>query len=179
MVSRLIVISDTHDDLININRFIRSVRNYLNDSLIIHLGDITSPFTLKFLTDSLSNLIVVLGNNDGDKLLLKKVNPNIEDQPVELKIRSLRILLIHGFKDIGMTLRFVNALATSGFYDVILYGHTHKYDLRLEGDVLVMNPGTLSGYLASEATYGLIDLENRYASIVSLIRGEVVKVIKF
>ncbi len=168
-----LVIADTHDNLANV----RLLKKYLGTTLrnvkyVIHLGDITSPFTLRELINLERELIVITGNNDGDKILLKSVYDGVEDPPLEVNLCGLNALLLHGFKDANLTLRIVNSIAKSGYYDIVLFGHTHKYYLDVASNTLVMNPGTLSGYLSPQPTYGLLDFNEGKAYIISLIDGK-------
>jgi len=49
-----------------------------------------------------------------------------------------------------------------------VYGHTHQIDVQQVGEALVLNPGTLSGYLAGKRTYAIVDLDTLQADIVEL-----------
>lgn len=167
-----LVISDTHDNLTNV----RLLKKHLGTTLksvkyIIHLGDITSPFTLRELINLERELIVITGNNDGDKILLKNIYDGIEDPPLEVNLCSLKALLLHGFKDANLTLRIVNSIARGGYYDIVLFGHTHKHYLDVISGTLVMNPGTLSGYLSPQPTYGILDFNEGKAYVISLTDG--------
>ncbi|MCD6428607.1 MAG: metallophosphoesterase [Desulfurococcales archaeon] len=167
-----LVISDTHDDLESIKK-IKEVVTKLSISNIIHLGDYTSPFTLMEVLDiSGVEFTGILGNNDGDRVKLKELGGSrISEQPLELKVGSYNAIAIHGFKDINLTRRIVHALARSGYYNIVLYGHTHEYDLRVSNNVLIMNPGTLAGYLSSYKSYGIIDLNLGVAEVRELETG--------
>jgi len=161
--------SDTHDNIESLRK-IKEVIMKLNISKIIHLGDYTSPFTLmEILSISDIEFIGILGNNDGDKVKLKELGGSkINEQPLELRVGGYNAIAIHGFKDVNLTRRFVYALMKSGYYNIVLYGHTHEYDLRVSNNVLIMNPGTLAGYLSSCKSYGIIDLSQGIAEIREL-----------
>ena len=65
------IISDSHDHRDNI---IKAVK-YFNDEnvgMVIHAGDIVSPFTEKEFKKLESKMKAVFGNNDGEKFGLKK-----------------------------------------------------------------------------------------------------------
>ena len=168
-LSIYLVMSDTHDNLESLKK-IKEVVMKLNISNIIHLGDYTSPFTLtEVLNIDGVEFTGILGNNDGDKVKLKELGGNrINEQPLELRIGSYNAIAIHGFKDTNLTRRMVYALAKSGYYNVVLYGHTHEYDLRVSNNALIMNPGTLAGYLSNHKSYGIIDLNLGIAEIREL-----------
>jgi len=51
---------------------------------------------------------------------------------------------------------------------VIIYGHTHRTDLRKIGKTLIINPGECGGWLSGKSTIALLDLENLEAKIIKL-----------
>ena len=61
----------------------------------------------------------------------------------------------------------VDALAASGAYDVIVYGHTHEIDLR-DGETRVVNPGECGGWTTGRSTVGFLDLTEMSVEIVDL-----------
>jgi len=63
----------------------------------------------------------------------------------------------------------VDSLAKSGDYDVIIYGHTHRTDIRKIGNTLIVNPGELCGWLTGKYTVAIIDTENLNAKIISIV----------
>ena len=166
------VVSDTHDDIKSLSK-LKEVISKVNVSRVIHLGDYTSPFTLvELLNISNVEFTGILGNNDGDRTKLKELGGNkISEQPLELSIGDYEAIAIHGFKDVALTKKIVHALARSGYYSIVLYGHTHEYDLRVSDAVLIMNPGTLAGYLSNHKSYGIIDLSNSVAEVRELETG--------
>lgn len=171
---RVFVISDTHDRLDTVERFLGVLRASPEPAHLIHLGDVVSPFTLRLIAGALPgglSLRVVLGNNDADKLLLSKVVDSIEDQPMELEVCGLRAILLHGFKSPELTERIARGLACSGYYDIVMYGHTHRFRLDKACSGYLLNPGALSGYLAEGATYAVVDCNTRTASVIDLKTG--------
>jgi len=139
---------------------------------------VISPFTLRTLVEGLprgSKITIVLGNNDGDPLLLKAIVEDVAEQPVELEICGLKAVAVHGFKSPATTERVVHGLACSGYYDIVLYGHTHKPVLTTVQSKYVVNPGALSGYLTDRATYAVVDCSKRSIEIRDLDSGEVLQ----
>jgi len=174
---KVYVISDTHDRLDTLEKFLKIVGAFLEPGYLIHLGDIVSPFTLRYIVSNLPEnlkLKVVLGNNDADKVLISKIAEDVEDQPTEVEFCGMKALLLHGFKSPELTEKIVDSIACSNYYSVVMYGHTHKYRLNKKCSSYVLNPGALSGYLAQEATYGVVDCESLTASIVDLETNRVV-----
>ena len=62
----------------------------------------------------------------------------------------------------------IDALAESQKYEVIIYGHTHRTDLRKIGKTLIINPGECGGWLSGKSTIALMDLKTLEAKIVEL-----------
>ena len=168
-----LVMSDTHDNLNMLGKLMDRVKGTTFDG-VIHLGDLVSPFTLKYLVNKVKSPIVILGNNDGDKILLSRTYPNILDQPVELKIGNLHALLLHGFGSKDLTYKIVKALARGADYDIIMYGHTHEAKVEVINKTLVFNPGTVSGYLSDKCTYGILDLSKYVVKVIDINSGEVI-----
>ncbi len=162
------VVSDSHDNLEAVNSFISKVRGRVE--AIIHAGDIVSPFTLKLFKGF--KFYAVYGNNDGEKLLLKKTAEDsgliLEEAPLFLNINGREIAVVHGASTPEKTERLVEALARSGLFNLVVYGHTHRVDVRKVGETLVVNPGTLSGYLAPARTFALVDLEKLSVELVEV-----------
>ncbi len=155
------VISDTHDNLDNLKKAF-DIFTQRGAEHIIHAGDFTSPFTGKILMDFKGGFTGIFGNNDGDKLLLSNVyQGKIHRQPHILTLHNRKILIIHE-PDV------VEALADSGHYDLVIFGHTHKASIKRVRDTLLFNPGEAGSWLYGKATIGLVNLENMEAEIIEI-----------
>ncbi len=166
------VVSDTHDRLEYVRRASKILLG-MEAELVLHLGDIIAPFTLKAFKESgVDRLIAVFGNNCGEKPLLIKVAEalgyRIETPPYPLEINGARILMMHGSRGVEETVLLAESLALSGKYDVVLYGHTHKVDVRRLGKTLLLNPGEACGYLSGRATVALLDLAKMHVEIIEI-----------
>lgn len=156
------VISDTHDNLFNLRKVLEIFRAQ-GVELVFHAGDFVSPFTAGPFREAGLRVIGVFGNNDGDKLYLRERFQGIGELhhgPHELELSGRRILLMH-------EPRALEALVASGRYDLVVYGHTHRPELRA-GSPLVVNPGELGGWLTGRASYALVDLRALRAEIFEL-----------
>ncbi|BAA79657.2 conserved hypothetical protein [Aeropyrum pernix K1] len=167
------VISDTHDNLALARRageiFARE-----RVEAVIHLGDYVAPFTLAELLGVVGGKAVfygVFGNNDGERLGLSRVaggfGASLLDPPATVSIGGRRLLLLHGFGSPENTVELVDALASSGRWDAVLYGHTHKARVERVGGSLVLNPGDGGGSLEKPSA-AILDLESMEARLVSL-----------
>lgn len=146
------IVSDTHDNLSNLRRALARLKEK-GAELVLHAGDFVSPFVAEPFREAGLRLIGVFGNNDGDKLFLRERFSNVGELymgPHEFELSGRKIVLMH-------EPRALEALILSHRYDLIVYGHTHKLEIR-DGPPLVINPGELGGWLTGRATFVLVDL---------------------
>lgn len=155
------IISDTHDDVINIKKAV-DFFNKMKVGHVLHAGDIISPFNFEIFRELKSPFVAVFGNNDGDKLLLKlKSNRTVHNQPFITTIHKRKIVVVHE-PDL------VDALGESGRFDLVIYGHTHKPDIRKMGKTIIVNPGKASKLLRGKATVAVLDLNTMDVKISEL-----------
>lgn len=88
------ILSDSHDHLNYINQGVERLKREGIEQLI-HPGDIIAPFAAKAVLDWEGPLHVVYGNNDGERVGLKKVLPQIVDGPLLVEVGGIRISLDH------------------------------------------------------------------------------------
>jgi len=166
------IIADTHDNLDAISKAV-GVFNREGIELLIHAGDFVAPFTEQPFRKLGAPLVGIFGNNDGDKLLLKekyreKGVGELYEDPHELELATKKLIVTHRPK-------IVSALAASGRYDVIIYGHTHQAEIEhtsgksgTHGQLWIINPGECCGYLTGRKTVALLDLEKDRVRIEEL-----------
>lgn len=117
---RLIILSDTHGLLRP------EVLELLQGAdAILHAGDINSQSVVDRLA-SFAPLYVVRGNNDRE--WAEKIPPHLT-----VTLEGVTFYMVHNSKDVPKNL--------SGI-DVVVYGHSHKYEEEQEGDLLWLNPGS-------------------------------------
>lgn len=166
---KVVVVSDTHDNLEACEQFLKEIKE-IGFEMVIHAGDIVSPFTLKKFAGL--PLYGVYGNNDGERLVLSKIAREnsmvLEEQPLFIEKDGYRIAVVHGVGGSEKTKKLVEALGRSGLFDLVVYGHLHVIDVQRIGDTLVVNPGTLAGYLAEKKTYAIVDLDKKVVEIREL-----------
>ncbi|MBC7092865.1 metallophosphoesterase [Candidatus Bipolaricaulota bacterium] len=159
---RIGVVSDTHDNMGNQRRALARFRER-GVELVLHAGDIVSPFMAEPFRESGLRVVAVFGNNDGDKLYLRERFSEVGELvhgPHELVLAGRRIVLMH-------EPRALAALAASGHYDLVVYGHTHNLEVRA-GTPLVVNPGECGGWLTDQPTCALVDLVALRVEILEL-----------
>ncbi|MBI5831396.1 MAG: metallophosphoesterase [Armatimonadetes bacterium] len=158
------ILADSHDHL---HALRAAARTMLTAGVehIIWAGDFVAPFALPPIQSVRVPVTGVLGNNDGERLFLAR---RFAEFGWELQPKF-------AFPTLG-TVRFavhheqepVDALAHSGLYDVVVYGHTHELDVRRVGDALVINPGETCGWLTGSATCVVLELESLEPTVVNL-----------
>jgi len=157
------VLSDTHDNLVYIKKAVNLFNREKTD-LVLHAGDFVSPFTaLEFLNLNCT-FAGVFGNNDGDKLYLRERFENIGQlypAPYITKVNQRNIVMLHKEK-------LIDALIKSQKYEIIIYGHTHRLDLRKIGKSLIVNPGECGGWLTGRRTIALLHTDKLKAKIIDL-----------
>jgi len=151
------VISDSHD---NVWRLDEAIPYLKTADLVLHCGDLISPFMVHRLAKGLGDLPihVVWGNNDGDKLTVAKVaqgypNFNLHGDFMELEIEGFRIAMNH-YPEIA------RSLAQCGKYDLVCYGHDHTAHQEWIGEVLLLNPGEVMG-MNGRSTLAFFDTKTR------------------
>jgi putative phosphoesterase len=149
---RIGVLSDIHDNIWNLERALARLEG---TDVLLCCGDLCAPFSLKQIQDAFPGPIhVVLGNNDGDPLLLAQIASQRQGvtlyQPlVELELDGKKIAVAH-YPQIG------RALAGSGQYDAVFSGHTHRSRMQQLSATLWANPGEVMGRFG-EPSFGVYD----------------------
>ena len=151
------VVSDTHNNLKNIETII----NLFNDekvTLVIHTGDIANANSLEQFSKLDSELIGVYGNNDRNELGIKEValknNFHFQEPPRRLNLLDREIVIFHEPYDIDQY------LSENKLINVVLYGHTHRYENNTKNGVLYFNPGESAGMQKGSNAIGILDLAN-------------------
>ncbi len=156
------IISDTHDNRANIKKAV-DIFNKQKTSLVIHAGDCIAPFTVLDFKSLNCPMEMVFGNNDGERVGLSsafKPLGNILPGPRSFKFNQKCFLLMH--EEGGL-----EEIAGSKTIDVIIYGHTHKVDIR-PGPPLIINPGEAGGWLNNKSTIALLDTETMGVEIIEI-----------
>ena len=157
------IMSDSHDNLDAIRKAVK-IFNIKELDLVIHAGDLISPFTATEFKELESELVAIYGNNDGEREGLKSAYKDIchlEDFK-EISIEGWKFSIIHGTNP-----AIVDSLARSGKYDVVVRGHTHKLEI-FNGKTMVINPGEVCGYVSSKKTVVLLDTDDLSFEVIYL-----------
>lgn len=157
------VISDTHDRLPTFRRAVAMFER-LGVGAIFHAGDFIAPFAGELIGPGKVGVPVycVYGNNDGERVGLKKVLPGVVDGPLRVEVGGKVVVMHH----------WINSLAAKDLVgaDVVITGHTHEVVNEVRGGVLFLNPGECCGWVNDRCTVMLLDLETMKAEVVE-VRG--------
>ncbi len=160
------ILSDTHDNIHIIEKAVK-VFNENKVDLVLHAGDFISPFVPKWFAALKCKLIGVYGNNENERELLAKrmaeVGHEIRGYFALIKADGLTIGLLHGHEE-----DLLKLLIDKMPVDIIVYGHTHKAEIKEVNGKMIINPGEACGYLTGKSTIVILDTEKREAKMLEL-----------
>jgi uncharacterized protein len=157
------ILSDSHDNITRLRTAVRMFRDAGCD-LVVHAGDFVAPFAARELAEAGCPVKAVYGNCDGEKAgLAAALDPYgyIQAPPLVFEHGCRRILVTHLNKPAA-------EFAAKHAYDVVIFGHTHKPDVRREGKTLLINPGETGGWVTGRSTVVFYDPAADEANIVSV-----------
>lgn len=130
--------SDSHNNRANIKRAIEIINNR-NCQLILHCGDLTSSSVLTEFSVFKGRVYCVSGNMDRPGGL-NNLSHNIEFMGIKglIQLGEKKVAFTH-YPDMALS------LAKNGDYDVVFYGHTHRYDINRDNKIPLINPGEILG----------------------------------
>jgi hypothetical protein len=158
------IIADSHDNMDKLRNVVE-IFNNREIALVLHAGDYIAPFTSKaFEKLKAKKFVGIFGNNDGEKFGLREkysaIGP-INFPPYSFTFSRYKILMLHdGY--------LLNSCAKSGDFNLIIHAHSHKAEIRKEGNTLIVNPGELGGWLYGQSSFALVDLDKEYWDIIKL-----------
>jgi putative phosphoesterase len=161
---QIAVLSDSHDNIWKLD----SAFSLMKDAdVLIHCGDLCSPFVIKRLGDACQGrpVHIVWGNNEGDVRLICQMASKYEGITLhgdfaQLDIGGLRVAVNH-YPEIA------RGLAASGHFDLACYGHDHTAHESRVADCTLLNPGELMG-MYGKSTFALFDTFSRNVEIIEV-----------
>ena len=158
---KIAVISDSHD---NRDKFRQAAIAAKQDraEAILHCGDIVAPSTLKEARETGLPIHAIHGNNAGDLVMMQHIAGKPENrisfygQDASIKLGERTIFLVH-------YPHYARAMAVTGDYDIVCYGHDHHYHEEqvetIKGTTtLLLNPGSVAG-LDGPPSFMMLDLD--------------------
>ncbi len=156
------VVSDTHGSVQNTMQAIARLESYPIEA-VIHCGDIVSPGIIPLFAEWRTHF--VFGNCDFDtaelRATIKNAGQVCHDRFGEIELNNRKIAFLHSDDHA----RFHDTIQ-SNKYDLVCYGHTHKFEHHMEGKTLVLNPGAL--YRATPLSFAIVDLDTMQVTHIPL-----------
>lgn len=153
------LMADSHDHLPRIDQAV-DLFNRHTVEFVIHAGDFVAPFALAPLERLKCEWVGVFGNNDGERAgLERRSRGRIRAGPYRMELGGKRLTVIHILEDLEREPEQA---------DLIIFGHTHKAEIRQEGDILLVNPGETYGWLHGRATVAIVDLPTLAVELIEL-----------
>lgn len=162
---KLAILSDTHDQVWAVDWAARFLQQA---DVVLHCGDLCSPFMIPRLVLAANGkpVHIVWGNNDGDKRLIgvqaaKAGGVFLHGDFAAFEFDGVKVAMNH-YPEIG------RALASSGQYHLVCYGHDHTAHQEQIATCTLLNPGELMGlygrrsfvlYETSDRSIDWVDVE--------------------
>jgi putative phosphoesterase len=163
---RIAAISDTHDNEDRTKALVKEFNEKVKPDAVIHCGDLISPFILVALNQLKCPVYICFGYQDGGEgsfALFEKKGPNIifsTGQGTRFgEIKEEKVAYIH-------TPVLARALASTGDYVAVFYGHTHKAKIEKVGNCWLVNPGEIMGR-QNNPTYVIYDTKLNKPEIIN------------
>jgi len=160
------ILSDSHDDRAAAEAALHLFREE-RVGVILHLGDVCSPFVLEGYGDPSIRFLGVFGNNDADRDGLQEATGGAFRPGPRIETLDGRTVCFAHSYDL---LR--GELAERGRFDLVLFGHTHRPLTMRMGKALVLNPGESCGLLGGRRTCAIVDLETMASRIAEILLPE-------
>lgn len=161
---KIAIISDIHDNIINLNLFFEQVKVY-NVEKIIFLWDLSSTSTAKILSKSKIPIYWIFWNNNWDIFRMKYfLNENFKHGTKTfdfLEIDSRKIFISH-YNELAIP------MAKSWDFDAVFYWHNHlKYKWKV-WNCLVVNPWEIVANRTWIASFAVYDTKTNDAEVIDI-----------
>jgi len=138
---QIAIVSDIHDNVWKLAAALEAVGTA---GALICCGDLCSPFIVHQLGRGFAGAIhVVFGNNDGDRFRMSvaaRRYPQVQlhGEWFGGEFEGRRVAA-HHFDNVA------RAVAVSGEFDLVCFGHNHVREITRVGRTLAVNPGAILG----------------------------------
>lgn len=148
---KVLIVSDTHRHNDN---YIKVLERVAPVDMVVHCGDIEGSEYL--IAESAGCPVqMVVGNNDFFSDLAREK---------EFNIGKYKVWLTHGHTYyVSMGNESIKREAKERGADIVMYGHTHRPVVDIDGDIIAVNPGSLT-YPRQEGkrpSYIIMDLDRQ------------------
>lgn len=156
------IMADSHEQIEKIKKAV-SIFNERGIFHLYHAGDIISPITYSAFEKLKCRIDFIFGNNDGEMFFLIEKFKDIASfhkRYFEFEIDDKKFLMMH-------EPYLLNSLEKASDFDCIIYGHTHKLDIR-KGKPMIINPGEAGGILAEHSSIVILETSDMNAEVIDL-----------
>jgi hypothetical protein len=132
MKKRVLILSDSHGRDENVEPAMQAAGHF---DLMIHLGDVGYGYE-RIKASTMAAVVIVAGNND-----------YFMDLPPAqaFEFGPHKILAVHGHRqNVHYGTDALERLALQNGCDIVMFGHTHVPYKKQDGDMLILNPGSIS-----------------------------------
>ena len=129
---KILIVSDTHGRHSNLDKVLEREQDI---DMLLHLGDVENG---EDYIESITKcpVYVIAGNNDFFSYLPTER---------EVCIGKYKVLMTHGHGYyVSRDTKSLRRTAIARGVDIVMFGHTHRPYLDVEGNLKVINPGSLS-----------------------------------
>lgn len=156
--------SDCHDAWGNLEEAVSKANEEKCEHLLF-AGDLNSPPGVGIFEKFNGEVILVWGNNEGEKSGLTRKfdaskNIKLAGDIYEGELDGVKIFMNH-------YPRITELAAKSGEFDICVFGHTHDYEEKKVGNTLLVNPGEIQGLATGEAGFVIFDTETKKAERIT------------
>lgn len=149
------LMADSHDNLDALEYWVEYF-NHRDADVLLHAGDVISPFCVPVLDDFTNSVYVTFGNNDGDRETLRAqaegTDVNFKEGPVTLDLTESTVLMSHKPADLPEK--------SPPEVDLLVHGHTHERRFTKESSPPVVNPGEAGGWLSGTSSAALVTAQS-------------------
>ena len=166
---KIAILSDIHDHIWNLEKAEEIITKEKCEA-IVFCGDMCAPFTAGILGAWGLPTHAVFGNVDEDHwAMVQRGGKNFFAIPLtqefgEQELGGKKIAFCH-YPKLG------ELLATTGQYDAVFHGHTHKTYQKKVGNTLLANPGAVCGIVGGKegpATCMIYDTSNNSLQLIEI-----------
>ncbi|MBI4640877.1 MAG: metallophosphoesterase [Candidatus Tectomicrobia bacterium] len=152
---KLGIMADSHDNRKNIKKAVELFNEHKVE-LVIHAGDFTSVSSLSLLQNLNMKMLGIFGNNDVNRVGLAQKSTELGfelyNDPYTVELEGRRFSIFHD------PLMIDDGIVKVANHDILIYGHTHKFEIKREGNSLLINPGETAGLLENRNSIVILEL---------------------
>ncbi len=155
---RLGILSDSHDHELSLEEAFKRFAQH-GVKRVLHAGDLCAPFMIDLLEKlagayAVERVDVVFGNiDDRYRTTLRATAAKrvvLHGDLMQEEIEGRRVIMQHYPEP-------AEVFFANGEYDLVVYGHTHRKDIREEAGRFLINPGEILGRLGRASSL-ILDL---------------------